>query len=195
MKPEYRVLTTTCFIILLTSSLTNGTQAWGEETAGMKKFNGVKEGDQIRFYFILSNEKGQDGQVYLRIVDEVNEVLYESRLEVKSSEFQHYTLFGLTSIGEAYEWFVKFNEIKKGVGGLLGNGKALLEFTTEGQTLTAETTVEIPSYTEDEVIALYEYRYIESSKLLNEKIVEGDFEVTLVRLGYYLRLEHERWGG
>ena len=179
-------------VILLASSLVNGTQIWGE-ALGIKLFEGVKEGDQIRFFFILSDKKGHDGQVYLRIVDEVNEVLYESRFEVDSSEFHRYTFLG-QPIGEAYEWFVELAEIKKGVGGILGWGKASLEISIEGQTLTAENILEIPSYTEEEVIALYEDRYVNSSKLLNQKIVEGDFEVTLVRLGYYLHLEWESGG-
>lgn len=185
-----------CLMILLASTVSYGGVVYGQKSnLTIEMFEGVKEGDSIRFYFVLSDRQGHDGQAHLKILDNVGTVLFEEGFEVRANDYTDY-MYALTgtTIGKAYEWYVRFGEIKKGIGDALGYGKAQFQFTTGGKELNAKASVEIPSFSEKETIAVYENRYMKTSTLVDQKVVKGDFEVTLVRLGYYRHLQYETFG-
>ncbi len=196
MSLGYRVVTASSLIILLTSSLAYGHITFGQESKlNIQLFQGVKEGDSIRFYFVLNDGAAHDGTVYFKIMDDIGSILYENEFQIKADDYKDYQ-FKLTgvSIGKAYEWYVKFDDIKKGIANSIGYGKASLKFTTNGQILTADTTVEIPHYTGEEIATMYEDQYMKTSKVVNQHVSQGNFDVTLVRLGYYKHLEFGSWG-
>jgi len=107
-------------------------------------FASVKEGNMIRFFFLLEDKLGRnvpaDGHVKLKIFDDFNNLLYYEEFDVKSSEFVDYQ-FRITGqvFGKAYEWRVPISKIKKGFPSL-GFGKAILTFETlDKKRLHAET--------------------------------------------------------
>jgi len=152
-------------------------------------FGGVKEGDMIRFYFAFDDTIGHSGRVDFVIKDSLNKTVYESQFDVNKNQFVDYE-YRLTSIGigKAFEIKISFNDIEKGMSDY---GNAFLTFTTiNGKTMTSETFLfEIPSYTSEEIEEIYETRYIESAKTSGDNVKKGNFDVTLVRYGYYTHTE------
>jgi len=163
-------------------------------TMNIQMFEGVKEGDLVRFYFVFDDGRAYDGIVSFNILDNTNRTLYTNQFDVNSNQYVDYE-YKLTGkpIGKAYEWKIPFNEIQKGMSNI---GTAHMKFTTEdGRTLNADTTLlEIPSYTPDEIKQLYEAKYLQSSKTIGKTMSEGNFEVTLVRVGYFTHLQYDTWG-
>jgi len=167
------------------------------QPVNINTFISIKEGELIRFYFLLEDKDGintcSDGQVELEIFDEDDMSLYNQEFDVKTSEFVDYgfKLTG-TDIGKAYEWRVTFSDIKKG-NSTLGFGKAILTFTTpKNKSLHAEyNLVEIPIYTEEEIEDIEKEDYNDTAVSVNKKISKGNFEVTVTRAGFFNDTE---WG-
>ena len=165
--------------------------------ANINLFASAKEGEVIRFYFLLEDANGRntpgDGHVKVEIFDDLNNSLYYKEFDVKASEFVDYQ-FKLTGqgIGKAYEWRVPISEIKKGVSSF-GFGRAVLTFVTpDGKELHAEdTTVQIPTYTEEELTQMAEEEYNKNAITVNKKIRKGNFEVTVTKAGFFSPYE---WG-
>lgn len=165
--------------------------------ANINLFSSAKEGDIIRFYFLLEDENGRnipsDGHVIVEIFDDSYNSLYYKEFDVKASEFVDYQ-FKLTGqdIGKAYEWRVPISEIKKGVSSF-GFGTAVLTFVTpSGKELHAEdTTVEIPTYTDEELAQMAEEEYNKNAIIVDKKIRHGNFEVTVTKVGFFSPYE---WG-
>ena len=165
--------------------------------ANINLFASAKEGEVIRFYFLLEDEDGRntpgDGHVKVEIFDDLGNSLYYKEFEVKASEFVDYQ-FKLTGqgIGKAYEWRVPISEIKKGVSSF-GFGRAVLTFVTpDGKELRAEDTmVQIPTYTEEELTQMAEEEYNKNAITVNKKISKGNFEVTVTKVGFFSPYE---WG-
>ncbi|RLJ06896.1 MAG: hypothetical protein DRP12_03255 [Candidatus Aenigmatarchaeota archaeon] len=165
--------------------------------ANINLFASSKEGEAIRFYFLLEDANGRnipgDGHVKLEIFDDLNNSLYYKEFDVKASEFIDYQ-FELTGqgIGKAYEWRVPISEIKKGIS-YIGLGRAVLTFVTpDGKKLYAEdTTVEIPTYTEEELTEMAEEEYNKNATNVNKTIRKGNFEVTVTKAGFFVLYE---WG-
>ena len=151
----------------------------------------VREGELIRFYFFLEDKDGvntvSDGSVKLQIFDELNSSIYYRVFNVKASDFVDYQI-KLTGagIGKAYEWRVPIDDIEKGIS-LIGFGRGVLTFTTpQGKSLSAENVgIEIRSYTEEEIENMYEAEYENSSTTINKKITKGNFEITVVKVGFF----------
>lgn len=75
-------------------------------------------------------------------------------------------------------------------------GKSVLIFTTidgrEGKVTYDYVT--IPKYSDEEIKAIYENQYLQSAKTIGQTTTRGDFEVTLVRVGYFTHLKYDTWG-
>jgi|UniRef100_A0A7C3WVA3 hypothetical protein len=157
-------------------------------------FMGVKEGDLVRFFFGFNDRKAYDGKVSFKILDSSNKTVYTSQFDVKANQYIDYE-FKLTGspIGKVYEWKIPFNSIGKGVSNI---GTAYITFTTvDGGVLTADfPLLEIPSYTPEEIRQLYETQYLQTAKNIGQTVTKGNFEVTLVRLGYFTHLQFDTWG-
>ncbi len=159
-------------------------------------FTSTKEGNVLRFYFLLEDANGintvSNGNVKLEIFDELNNTLYTKEFFVKASDFVDYQ-FMITGqeIGKAYEWRVPISEIKKGVSSF-GFGRAVLTFVTpnEKELHAEDTTVEIPTYTEEELIQMAEEEYNKNAITVNKKISKGNFEVTVMKVGFFSPYEY-----
>ena len=148
-------------------------------------FSGVKEGDLIRFYFTFNDRVSHEGSVNIKIDDSTGKELYNTRFNVKASQFVDYQ-FQLTGnpIGKAYEWKLAYNSIPKGMSSM---GTAYLTFTTlNGKILTADTSLfDLRAYTDEEIEQMYEDRYIQNAKTSDKVAKKGNFEVKLLRYGYF----------
>jgi len=177
----------------VTTTVATTTTKYEPVPENIEIFSGVKEGDLIRFFFGFNDRVGHSGKVVFKIVDDANKTVYSSSFDVDSDDYVDYE-FKLTGqgIGKVYEWKIPFNNIQKGIG----TGNAYLTFTTiNGKTLSSETSfIEIPTYTEDEIKTMYENQYLQSAKNVGQTTTEGNFEVTLVRIGYFTHLQYDTWG-
>ncbi len=152
-------------------------------------FYGIKEGDYIKFNFDFNDNKRYDGTVHLTIVDKVGTVLYEDTFYVTVKDYQGSIFYSY------YEWYVSFDKIKKGIGGLASYGTAYLTFLMpDGTKLEASDTVEIPTLSKEEIIAMYEERYLATSKEINKTLRIYPLEVTLKRIGQFTHLQYDTWG-
>ncbi len=113
--------------------------------------------------------------------------MYEDEFYITAKDYQgYYTYY--------YEWNVDFDEIKKGVSSF-GLGTAYITFIMDnGTKLESSNSVEIPKLSDEEIIAMYEEKYLSTSKEINKTIREHPFEVTLKRVGYFTHLKHDTWG-
>lgn len=164
----------------------------------INEFSSANEGETIRFYFFLEDSNGQntisEGQVNLQIKDSANKTVFTQQFNFVASDFVDYQ-FKLTGkeVGKAYEWRVNQKDIQKGTS---KTGTAELTITTaKGNVLKAtDSYVEIPSYTEEEIKQMYFEQYNKNAKTSGEVISKGNFEVTLVKYGFYTHLKYDTWG-
>jgi len=181
----------------LTEPTTHAVAIGKYHPSNIKLFMSVDEGDFIRFYFMLETANGEnipaDGHVKIVIFDDLNNSLYYDEFDVEASDFVDYG-FVITGqyIGKAYEWRVSKTDIKKGISSM-GLGRALLTFTTlAGKELHAEDTlVKIPTYTEEEIKQMAEEEYEKNAVLVDQKISKGNFEVSVIKAGFFSLYE---WG-
>ena len=174
-----------------TPSQTPQVTASTSSPANINIFASAKEGDVIRFYFLLEDANGEnipaDGHVKVEIFDDLNNSLYYQEFDVKASEFVDYQ-FKLTGqyMGKAYEWRVPISKIKKGIS-LLGFGKASLTFVTpEGKELHAvDTTVPIPTYTEEELEQMAEEEYNKNATVISLVAEDDNFRVKIIKYGFF----------
>ncbi|VVB59734.1 Uncharacterised protein [uncultured archaeon] len=165
--------------------------------ANINMFSAVSEGEILRLFFLLEDANGQNtvgnGEVAVQIKDSRGKDVFTQRFNVKTSDFTDYQ-FQLTGngIGKAYEWRVNQKDIQKGVS----TGTANITFTTtDGKTLKATATyVQIPEYTVDEIKQLYENQYNKNAKTIGTVKTKGNFEITLVKYGFYTHLKYDTWG-
>lgn len=157
-------------------------------------FSGIKEGDLVRLYFGFDDRSPYDGTVSLEILDSANKTVYTNQFAVSSGQYVDYQ-YMLTGnpIGKVYEWKIPFSNIQKGVSNI---GTAILTFTaTNGKTLTAEYgLLGIPSYSPDEIKQMYETKYLQTAKNIGKTFTGGNFEVTLIKVGYFTHLQYDTYG-
>jgi len=148
-------------------------------------FSVYKDGDVYKVSFNLKDKDDkwvtEDGHVSFKILDKWNEIVYEKEFDIKSSDFKEFW---------EYKWTISFSEVRKSV---YGTGKAILTFRTiANRNLNAtDDYVDIPKYSDEEIKAIYENQYLQSAKIVGETITKGNFEVTLVRIGYFTHLAYD----
>jgi len=164
----------------------------------IKEFSVVNDGEVMRFFFFLEDNQGRnvigDGQANLQIKDSINKTVFAQQFNFTALEFVDYQ-FALTGkgLGKAFEWRLNQKDIQKGTS---KTGTAELTITTlKGDVLKAtDSYVQIPSYTEEEIKQLYLEQYNKNAKLSGEVIKKGNFEVTLVKYGFYTHLKYDTFG-
>lgn len=133
-----------------------------------------------------------DGTVQLTIFDETtNKPLYETEFTIKKSDFNYYsTLLGKEIL--AYQWSIPLSDVEK----CFSYGTAKITFTaTDGRSCSDTTEyITLPKYTEDEIIQMYEDMFLQSAITVQQTITNGDFSITLVKVGCFAHLEYDTWG-
>lgn len=160
-------------------------------------FSAVSEGEVLRFFFVLEDDKGKntvdDGTASIQIKDSRNKIVFAQKFNVKASDFTDYG-YQLTGneIGKAYEWRVDQRDIQRG----LSTGTANMTFTTaNGKILTATASyVKIPEDTQEEIKQIYEDEYNKNAKVNGTTKTKGNFEITLVKYGFFTHLKYGTWG-
>jgi len=153
----------------------------------ISSFSVYKDGDIYEVSFSLENKDGrgvaENGHLSFKILDNAGKAVYEKEADVKKDDFK---------VFYRYEWTVPFSEVKKSV---YSTGKATLIFTTTDNRELSSTDdyVTIPKYSDEEIKAIYENQYSQSAKAV-EQTIRGDFEVTLVKVGYFTHLKYDTSG-
>jgi len=187
------------FVFIWSSNLNNSSNNSGSSSIFQSKyypvtvntFSTVKEGELIRFYFLLADSSGniipRDGRVKLQILDDYQTLLYSNEFDVSSSQFVDYQI-KLTGayLGKAYEWRVNSANFKKSFGSY-GYGKAYLTFTSssDNRKLSSESSVTVPCYTSEEIKQICEQQYLAASTTVNLKLTKGNYEVIVIRVGFF----------
>jgi hypothetical protein len=168
------------------------------DPANINTFAAADEGEIIRFYFVLEDSNGNntpgDGKANLQIKDPTGKVVYGQDFNFEASKFVNYE-FKLTGkgIGKAYEWRVNKSDIEKGVSEI---GTADITLTVASGKVLKSTAdyLTIPKYSEEELLAVYENAYNKTAIVSGEVLKKGNFEVTLVKYGYYKHLKYDTTG-
>ncbi len=170
-------------------SHTSQTTASKYSPVNINYFATVKEGEIIRFYFLLEDVYGKntpgDGHVKVEIFDNLNNSLYYKEFDVKASEFVDYQfMFTGQDIGKAYEWRVPISEIQKGISSF---GRAVLTFvTSDGKELHIEdTVVQIPTYTKEELTQMAEEEYNKNAKQTLLELEDDNFKIRITKYGFF----------
>jgi len=167
-------------------------------------FKGVEEHESkyssvlqdIKFYFALvdKDEKNTlgDGKASIQIKDSGGKVLFTRDFDFKSSDFVDYQDTEKKTI-KVYEFRIKATDIQKTM--LRAVGTADLTLTMNDDKILKDTYsgFEIPSYTEEELKQVWEEEYNENAKFSREVISKGNFEVTLVKYGFYNHFIDSFW--
>lgn len=148
----------------------------------------LKENDVYKATFTLNDKDDkwvtEDGHVYFKILDGLGKVVYEKEMDVKSTEFKEFY---------AYKWTFSSAEVKKSTSDM---GKAIMTFTTaDNKVLNATDTISIPKYTDDEIKQIYEDQYNKNAKVNGTTKTKGNFEITLVKYGFFTHLKYGTSGG
>jgi len=181
-----------------TSSTTETGEVSKYNPTNINTFDCADEGEIIRFYFLLEDIDGDstpgDGQANLQIKDSSDKIVFTQNFSFKSSDFVDYQ-FKLTGqkIGKAYEWRVDKKDIQKGIS---DTGTADLTLTVASEKVLKSTVdyVRIPIYSEEEIIEIYDEQYNKNAKINGEVVKKGNFEITLVKYGFYTHLKYDTWG-
>ena len=181
-----------------TSSTTGTGEVSKYNPTNINTFDCEDEGEIIRFYFLLEDIDGDstpgDGQANLQIKDSSDKIVFTQNFSFKSSDFVDYQ-FKLTGqkIGKAYEWRVDKKDIQKGIS---DTGTADLTLTVASEKVLKSTVdyVRVPVYSEEEIIEIYDEQYNKNAKINGEVVKKGNFEITLVKYGFYTHLKYDTWG-
>ena len=91
-----------------------------------------------------------------------------------------------------YLYVIPSNKIERGFS---DSGTAYLKVTSNGKILSAtDDYVSIPKFSDEEIQAFFEDQYSKSAITVGNTLRKGNFEVTLVRFGYFTHLEYDIWG-
>jgi len=164
----------------------------------IKEFSIVNDGEVMRLFFFLENSQGQntigDGEANLQIKDSANKTVFTQQFNFRAIEFVDYQ-FILTGqkMGKAYEWRLNQKDITKGIS---KTGTAELIITTlSGNVMKAtDSYIQIPSYTEEEIKQMYSDQFNKNAIISGEVIKKGNFEVTLVKYGFFTHLKYDTLG-
>jgi len=190
-----------------TSSTTNTTLPGGEPTetqlptqqqtiskyppTNIKLFASAKEGEVIRFYFLLGDANRRnavgDGYVKFEILNDLDNSLYYREFDVEASEFVNYYNDRTNQyMGKAYEWRVPVKAINKSVPSL-NYGRAILTFITPtGERLSAEdTAVEIPTYSKKELEQMTEEESEKNSESILPEAESDNFKVKIINYEFF----------
>ncbi len=144
-------------------------------------FSVSRSGENYTLSFSLvdkdSTKLNASGSTKLKIVDQSSKVLYEESFDVSDSDF--------TSAG--YTKTIEVSKVNKTVA---SSGTALISFVPdEGTEITGNSSVDVPIYTLSELEAMNENDYIKSATAVGKTVSKYAFDVTLVRIGFYTKVE------
>lgn len=146
----------------------------------------IEEGSGILMpYFALEDKNGTntlgEGKANIQIKNADGKTVFTQELNFKPSDFIESATQNNLKI---YRWNISTTNIQKGSSGI---GTADLNLTmTDGKVLKdTYSGFSIPSYTSAELKQMWEDDYNKNAKISREVISKGNFEVTLVKYGFY----------
>lgn len=148
---------------------------------GIIALSSSKTGENYTFSFSLvdkSSEKvNASGNVSLKVLDQSNKLLYEENFEVRETDFS----------SGIYSKLVDATKVNKSVS---GNGTANITFLpSTGSELSSSTNVEVPVYSTTELQGVNENEYQSSARVVGKSVSKFLFDVTVVKMGFFDRLE------
>lgn len=154
---------------------------WLGKVSVIKTARGTLE---VRFSLRNKYEEyvAQSGMVDFRIVNNHDDLLYETAFQTKKNEFIVWLLPGEKLL--AYTWDIPLDDIPKST---TSSGTAYLTYTTSTKEFeTVEIPViMLPEYTDAELETVNEEAWLGKATELNEKMEKGDWAMTLQRYGVY----------
>ncbi len=117
------------------------------------------------------------GSVSLRFLDKESNILHEENFNIIESDFKSLT----------YAWLVDSSKLKKSGS---SSGTANIKFISSlGVEMSSDTNIEVPMLSPEDIAKTYEAEYQNSAKAVGKTITKYYFEVTLVKIGFFKKLE------
>ncbi len=147
----------------------------------------IEEGSSVLIpYFALEDKNGTntlgEGKANIQIKNADGKTVFTQELNFKPSDFIESATQNNLKI---YKWNINTTDIQKGSSGI---GTVDLNLTmTDGKVLKdTYSGFSIPSYTHTELEQMWEEEYNNNAKISREVINKENFEVTLVKYGFYI---------
>ncbi|ABR55251.1 conserved hypothetical protein [Methanococcus vannielii SB] len=150
-----------------------------ENVEYIQTFYAAETGNSLKFTLVFADSNrniiSPNGNAKLKIYDDNNNKIYEN-------EF----LIDFKNVGESSRYVLEVfkEDISKG---MTDKGYAEVIFTSkEGKTISKDTRpVNIPYYSEEELLSISEEEYIKNSVLGIDHDTLDDVKITVLRSGYY----------
>lgn len=152
-------------------------------------------GDAIEARFSLIDNSGRhvaaDGIGEVKIVNLEGETIYTGTVDVRKEGYSQLYNLGLNEVFSAYVWRIPLSEIKKSSPSTHSSGTIYLKFKTRNAIFDEISTsiFGLPVYSKDELEQSNEKEFYKYALSVNKKLSEGNFEVTVKRVGFYTPID------
>ena len=180
-------------LLLLTSCAPEEPAA---EPVGIAVFSVIEGPLVTKYYFGLTDAEGNYvptvANISFKLVDIVNDTLYEVKFEIKAKDFEElehreqYSAAPTPITG--FKWHVNIDEVKKGIGSYgYGTGFLTIEMS-DGKIFSSEGNFRTPGYSPEELEILDEQKFSENAIILDQSRMWDDLRITAIRAGEYTDL-------
>lgn len=147
----------------------------------ISSFSASKSDGNYTFSFSVEDKDSAklnaSGNASLKVTDQSNKVLYEENFEAQESDFSE----------SVYSKIVDSSKVGKSTS---GSGTATIVFTASGGVvLSSSASIEVPTLSIAELESMSEIEYLNTAISVGKPVTKFAFEVTLVRMGYFNKIE------
>ena len=149
--------------------------------ANISGFSASKADGNYTFSFSVEDKDSAklnaSGNASLKVTDQSSKVLYEENFEAQESDFSE----------SVYSKTVDTSKVNKSTS---SSGTATIVFTASGgAVLSSSTSIEVPILSTAELETVSETEYLNTAISVGKPATKYAFEVTLVRMGYFNKIE------
>ncbi len=149
--------------------------------ANITDFSASKVDENYKFSFSVADKDSAklnaSGNASLKVTDQSSKLLYEENFEAQESDFSE----------SVYSKTVNSSKVNKSTS---SSGTATIVFTaSSGAVLSSSASVEVPILSAAELESMSETEYLNTATNVSKPVTKYAFEVTLVRMGYFNKIE------
>ncbi len=157
------------------------------DARSITNFAVAQNNNSLRVRFSLVDESHKyvsvDGVVSVEILDEYGDILFLESFPVKKDDFKLRTFILTKQKFLAYSFDIPKSKINKSAS---QNGTIHLLFEMKDRTLEASTVITgLSTYTDEELMKINDERFSQSSVRVGQKLKRGNFEVNVLRIGFF----------
>ncbi len=173
-KPTNEVMVNNTTSINTTSNINNNVVE--HAVANIKYIIPENSGNKTLFNFAFEDKNGKlikaEGSVRLEVIDKLGNCVLNKTYDLSSIPY---------SSGK-YIVSLNSSEIGKGMD---TQGIVILTYQNGNKVLSKSNSIMLQKYSEEELKKIFEEEYLKNAKEVNIKQTRGNFEITIVRHGYF----------